>query len=295
LSHSLPSKLSSTGKWPGYVALVVGLLGLGLSAIFVRWANAPGAVTGFYRMGIAVVVLALPFYRRLLVNGPIPRRELVVALLGGLFFAGDLLFWNTGILISGATNTTLMGNTAPLWVGLGALFFFGERLSRPFWVGLLVAMGGVAVILGRDALSEVGLGTFFGLLAGIFYGAYLLVTQRARQRLDALTSFWLAGFASTLILLAAALLSRQPLTGYSTVTYLNFLAMGVVVQALGQLAISYALGYLPASLVAPTLLGQPVLTAVLAIPLLGEPLSFWQIVGGTAVLAGVYLVHRSRP
>jgi drug/metabolite transporter (DMT)-like permease len=42
------------------------------------------------------------------------------------------------------------------------------------------------------------------------------------------------------------------------------------------------------------MLGQPVLTAVLAGPLLHEYLSGMQVVGGIAVLLGVYIVHRSR-
>jgi drug/metabolite transporter (DMT)-like permease len=62
----------------------------------------------------------------------------------------------------------------------------------------------------------------------------------------------------------------------------------------GYLAINYALGHLPASIVSPTMLGQPVLTALLAGPLLGETLGLWQVVGGVAVLGGVYLVHRSQ-
>jgi hypothetical protein len=42
-----------------------------------------------------------------------PRRKMVIAFVGGLFSAGDVFFWNTGILISGAANPTLLGNTAP--------------------------------------------------------------------------------------------------------------------------------------------------------------------------------------
>jgi len=61
-----------------------------------------------------------------------------------------------------------------------------------------------------------------------------------------------------------------------------------------NLVINYALGHLPASIVSPTLLGQPVVTALLAGLLLGEVLSAWHIAGGVAVLAGVLLVHRSR-
>lgn len=284
----------SSPQLRAYLAMGLGVIGMGFSGIFVSWANAPGAVTGFYRMAIAVVLLTPLFLRQRRRQAQIPWRETAVALAAGLFFAGDLIFWNTGILISGATNPTLMGNTAPLWVGLGALIFFREKLNRTFWLGLLLAIIGAAIILGLDALSNVGLGTFFGLLAGIFYAGYYLVTQRSRQKLDALTTFWLSAASSTFFLFLAALLLGQPFTGYSAVTYWNFLGLAVLVQAGGQLAINFALGYLPASIVSPTMLAQPVLTALFAIPLLSEFLSFWQVVGGLAVIAGVYIVHRSR-
>jgi len=285
-----------------YLALIFGVLCIGFSAIFVRWANAPGAVTGFYRMSIATLILAIPFYRRMRHRpGPnrwrrLPRREVIVALAGGIFFAGDLIFWNTGILISGATNPTLMGNTAPLWVGLGALVFFREKLPAAFWFGLVLAMVGAALILGLDVLQgfSLGLGTMLGLVAGIFYGGYFLLTQRGRQKLDALTYFWIAAVSTSVMLLIASAVLQQPLTGYSSFTYVNFLAMGLVVQVFGQFSFSYALGYLPASVVAPAGLGQPVVTALLAGPLLGERVTLLQAVGGAAVIAGVYIVHHSR-
>ena len=139
-----------------------------------------------------------------------------------------------------------------------------------------------------------GVGTLLGLLAGIFYGGYFLVTQRGRENLDALTYLWLAGVVTTLGLLVLNLALHKPLTGYSIPTYLNFLAMGMVTQVFGYLGVNYALGHLPASVVAPTMLGQPVLTAVLAWLLLNEEFSLWQILGGAAVLIGVYVVHQSR-
>ena len=43
-----------------------------------------------------------------------------------------------------------------------------------------------------------------------------------------------------------------------------------------------------------TLLGQPVITALLAIPILGENLAWIEVLGGFVVLGGIYLVHRSR-
>ena len=73
-----------------------------------------------------------------------------------------------------------------------------------------------------------------------------------------------------------------------------FLGAALFSQVGGYLAISYALGSLPASVVSPTMLGQPVMTAVLAMLLLGEALYPAQVVGGAVVLLGIYWVHRGR-
>ena len=181
-------------------------------------------------------------------------------------------------------------------MGLGALVIFREELNATFWAGLVLAMSGAVTILGLDALraTSFGLGSLLGLLAGVFYGGYFLITQRGRETLDALTYFWPAALSSALSLLLVCLALRQPLTGYPPHSYINFLGMGLVNQVLGYLSINYALGHLPASLVAPTMLGQPMITALLAWALLGEALVAWQVLGGAAVLVGVYTVHRSR-
>jgi drug/metabolite transporter (DMT)-like permease len=279
------------------LALIVGMVSIGFSAIFVRGADAPGTVTVFYRMMIGSLIMAFPFLgqaRKL--NSSLHRRAVWMAVLGGIFFGFDIALWATGIVISGATIPTLMGNTAPLWVGLGALIIFRERQSTQFWVGLLVAMLGAGVVLGQDfsISAEFGLGALLGLLAGVFYGAYYLISQRARSHLATIPYFWITTSTTALLLLVVNLILRRPFTGYSGFTYLIFLAVGVFVQVIGWLTINYAQGYLPASIVAPTLLGQPVLTAIIAWPLFGEKFTLWHLVGGMAVITGVYLVHRSR-
>lgn len=279
-----------------YLALLVGILSLGFSAIFVRWAQAPGIITSFYRMLLASLLLGIPFYRRARASGGFPRRGIWVAALGGVLFAADLSTWATGVMLSGATNPTLLANAAPVWVALGAMALLKERLSGRFWLGLALALAGASLVLRLDLArgTGFGLGSALGLAASLFYGGYLLVTQLGRRELDSLSYTWLAGISSTLALLIAGLAFGLPFTGYPFASYMDFLGLAVGSQVIGYLAVTYALGRLPASLVAPTLLGQPVVTAALAVPLLGEPVSGLQAVGGLAVLGGVALVHRAR-
>jgi len=277
-----------------YVALFVGLAGIALSAIFVKWAGVPGAPSGFYRMAIAACVMAVPFGMQFRRHTPLWSRHVGFAILAGLFFAGDLATWNTAILIGSAANATLFGNTSPLWVGLGAMVLFKERLGRPFWIGMLVALAGVVVILSHDlrAHPTIGRGDMLGLMAGFCYGLFFLATQRARTGLGSLSVWWISAATSAVALLVVGLFLGQPFSGYSTASWMNLLTLALVVQVLGWMSISYALGHLPASIVSTTLLAQPVLTAIAAVPLLGETLTTEQLVGGLLVLVGIYLVHR---
>ena len=104
----------------------------------------------------------------------------------------------------------------------------------------------------------------------------------------------MAACFSSLALLTITRVLHQPLTGYTSAGYISMIAAALVGQVAGYLAISYALGYLPASIVSPTLLGQPMLTALLAVPLLNESISWAQVAGGVLVLAGIWFVNRPR-
>jgi drug/metabolite transporter (DMT)-like permease len=279
-----------------YLALAIGVLSLGFSALFVRWANVPGPVMGVYRLGIASLVMAPLFIFRRWGKARLTKWALFFALLGGLLTALDHAFWNTAVLYTTAANATLFGNTAPLWVALIAWLIFKERLKPMFWIGLALTLTGAAIVLGSDFLlhPDLGTGDMIALGAAIFYGGYLLVTQRGRQHLDTLSYVWLVSLSSALILLGVSLGLELPLNGFSSQTYLAFLGAALVSQVLGYLAVAYALGHLPASLVSPTLIGQPVVTALLSIPFLGEVMSPAQWIGGVGVLAGIYLVHHNR-
>ncbi len=279
-----------------YLALVVGIICISFSAIFVRLSNAPGTVAAFYRMAIPTALFFVPFVIKRRRQGSFHKSTIRFAVFGGILFALDLSLWATGITISGATNPTLLANTAPLWVGLGALLIFHEKLKPLFWLGLGLAMLGALLVVGQHALQDLslGVGTLLGLGAGVFYGAYFLVTQVGRKNLDLLSYFWISMLSATALLFAINIILGQPLLGYPKETYLSLLALGLISQGVGWLAINFVQGLLPATLVAPTLLAQPIVTAVLARPILGETHQPWQVMGGLWVLAGVYLVHRSR-
>ena len=278
--------------WWAYVALGAGVVCIAWSAIFVLLADVPGPASAFYRVFFAGLVVVPWWLRR---RQPLPESAaLRLTLAAGLFFALDLALWNTAILLSSASTATLLANNAPLWVGLGTVVVFRERLPALFWIGLGVGLAGTAVVIGLVGFGSaaVGLGDALALAASVLYAAYLLTTQQVRARLDTLTFMAVSACASAAVLLAICLAGDVPLAGYRAASWAALAGLGLVSQLGGWLAINYALGHIRASVASVTLLGQTVLTAFFAMLVLGEQLTPDDAVGGILVLAGIVLVHR---
>lgn len=278
-----------------YLALGAGVLALSLSAMFIRWASAPGPITAFYRLFFSIFLLLpflLPRFRR---NTVVRSGFVLFPILAGIFTACDLALWTTSLSYTTAANATLLGNTAPLWVALGAWLILRQDLTIAFWRGLTITLIGAALIVGTDFIihPRFGIGDLMATFTGFFYGGYYLITEKSRAHFDSVTHIWFVGVGASLTLFIINSFLENPFVGYDKTTWLVFLASALVSQLIGYMALAYALGHLPASLVAPTMVLQPVATTILAIPLLGEVPTVWQGIGGAIALIGIYIVNRS--
>ena len=280
--------------WP-YMALAAGVLCIGWSAIFVRWTDIPGPASAFYRMLIPAVVL-LPTW---LWDRSTPRvswRTLAIIALGGLFFALDLALYNTAILRTSAGNATLLGNQTPIFVGLLTWLAFRRRPAGSFWLGLVLAIAGSLVIVWADVARHVqfGAGDLMALGAAACFAVYLMATERVRTTTGTLVFLRLAIIAGTVFLFVINVAMGVSLRIPPGRSFGALVGLGLVSQLGGYLALTYALGHLPATVTAVSLLAQGPLTALLAAWLLAEPLTGSLLLGGALVLLGVGLANRGR-
>ena len=284
-----------------YGALVLAVVGVTWSAIFVRWAGTPGPVSALYRVLIAAAVLipwrlsVTPAPRRAAASRMDPRRARWIAIAGGVFFALDLAMWNTAVMKTQAAIASLLGNLTPVFVGLLSWIVLARRPHRSFWVGLLLSLIGCVLIVGAHLDTTVAAGALAGdalaIVACVFFAAYLLTTERVRVAMDTLTFNTLAIVGSVVMLAAICVAFGFPLTGYPSRTWLALAGLGLISQLGAYYALVYALGHLPATVTSVSLLAQVPGTAILAMLLLGEPLTGIQILGAAIVLAGIYVVN----
>jgi drug/metabolite transporter (DMT)-like permease len=260
----------------------------------VKIANVPGSTSAFYRLLIASgAIMPIWAYRGMKVPS---RRDLWLILGGAAFFSFDLFLWNTAILFTTAATATLLANNAPIWVGLISLIIFKERLPRKFWIGLLLAVVGLNVLIGFKAWQTMTFnrGDLLSLVAGFFYALYLLFTFDSRKRVDTITFMTFSVLFMVIILFFLNLFLGNPFVGFSSKTWFALIGLGLIAHFGGWVSINYALGHLVGANVSVTLLSQTVITALLAMLILGETLSTNQILGGSLILFGIYIVNRRK-
>jgi drug/metabolite transporter (DMT)-like permease len=285
-----------------FAALLAGAVGIAFAPLLVRWSEVGPSATAFYRL-----LLALPFLwiwqGVAAAYGPVAgspaspaSRRWPWLLVPGCFFAADLALWHWSIRLTSVANATLFANLAPIVVTVAARFLFGEQIRLRFLGGLALALTGAALVVGASfRLSRQHVwGDVLGLATAVFYGGYLLSVKFLRQSHPTLAVLIWSSAAACPLLLLAAWISREALFPVSAAGWGSVLALALVSQIGGQGLIAFAFRHLPASFSSLSLLIQPVVAALLAWVILGEPLTALQILGGMVVLSGITVASRIR-
>jgi drug/metabolite transporter (DMT)-like permease len=222
-----------------------------------------------------------------------------MALLAGVFFAADLLFWHHAIEAVGAGLGTVLANTQVLIVGVLAWALLGERPGSRSMLSVPIVLAGVVLISGVVGGGAYGenppLGVLFGLLTALVYSGFLLALRQGSRELRGpagpLLDATLASAAVTAVA-GVALGELDPVPGWAAQGWLVLLALSA--QVLAWLLIAVSLPRLPALLTSLVLTFQPVATMLLAAALLDESPSGVQLLGVVAIVAGLLLASARR-
>jgi len=274
------------------------VVAVSFAAVLIRGAEAPTLVIGAYRMMLAGAVaggLATLWRWR---QGPLrrPAGRWWVSLASGGFLAFHFGFWIASLQQTSVVTSVVLVTTTPLFVAAASPWLLGESAGQATWGGIAVAAAGAALMAAEDVGegADTLLGDLYALLGSAFAAAYLMAGRWARPG-----GSWL-GYVGTVypvaavLLLAAVLVAREPLTGYEGKTYLMFVLLAAGPQLVGHSALNWALGHLPAALVSVAVLGEPVGATALAAAILGETPTGLEAAGALLVLSGVYLALRPR-
>ena len=276
-----------------FILIPIGILAVSTASIFIKLCDAPALIIATYRIVFASLIL-LPFALHKKAGRGWGRNEIGWLLLSGLFLSLHFAFWIASLKYTSVASSVVLVTTHPIFVGIGSRLFLKERLGVHLTVGILLSVLGSSLIgYGDRTISkEAFMGNGLALLGAITASGYFLVGRKMRKGQDLLSYIFPVYSTAGLVLIALSVLFQETFFGYSPSTYLFLILLALIPQLIGHTTFNWALKYLPASMVAITILGEPIGSTLLAYILLDEGLTVWKILGGILILAGILIALR---
>lgn len=270
--------------------LFISIVAISFAAIFVKWSDAPATVLSMYRMILATLFLLPIVYIRRAEFRHVTGREWRLLAFSGVFLALHFALWFGSLKLTTVASSTIILALQPIVSLIGGFLVFRERTTRAALLTMFVAVVGAVMIgWGDFGLSQAAiLGDILSFLSVIAVVGYLLIGQSAVKKVSHwIYSFSVFGFAGITLVLYN-LIAGVSFTGYSGQDWGIFLLLAIV-PTISHMINNWLLKYVNATTISMSILGEPVGATLLAVWLLGERLTGWQLVGGVLVLSGVFL------
>jgi drug/metabolite transporter (DMT)-like permease len=300
LAAQAPAKTGPA--WPGLALALLGSIAFSGKAIIVKLA---------YRYGVDAVTLimyrmlfALPLFLALAWwagrgRPPLARRDWIAVLglgVSGYYLASFLDF--AGLQYVTASFERLILYLNPTIVLLMGMVLFKRRPTGRQWTALAVSYAGVLLVFGHEltiAGANVALGTALVFASAVSYAVYLVYSGEVVQRIGSLRLTGLATSVACVCCIAQFLLVK-PLSAAAVAPEVIWLS---VLNALActfapVLMVMMAIERIGASMAAQTGMVGPMSTILMGVLILGEPFTPWIAAGTALVLAGVWLLAKSR-
>ena len=274
------------------VMIVVGVFGISLSSIFVRYADAPSAVTAAWRLLWTVLLMTPVVLGKKTVRAEFrqaDRKSILLSILSGLFLAAHFVLWFESLAHTTVASSTTIVCTEVIWVALGFCLFLRGKLSVKAVAAIAVAFGGSVLIAWSDSGTGGShlYGDILALLAAVAVAVYTLLGRVAREKLSTTVYTYIVYAACLACLLVTCLAQGSSMLAFGIRPILVGLLLAVFSTILGHSIFSWCLKYLSPAFVSASKLCEPVVAAVLAGFLFGEIPGWLQIAGGVLILGGV--------
>ncbi|MBQ9763046.1 MAG: DMT family transporter [Phascolarctobacterium sp.] len=275
-----------------HIALIIAVLALSTSAIFVKIADAPSAITAFYRL-LFSAVLILPFAitnstsRNELLN--LPGKKIRMGIFAGLLLAVHYVMWFESLSYTSVASSTVLVSLQPLFSMVLGYCFFQEKLRTRALIGCFIAIAGSAIIgWGDFQIDERALwGDLISFLSAGVIAAYFSVGQILRKNTGVVPYSMLSYTSSSVFLAAYALTKGNSFTAYPAESWYSFLGLALICTIGGQFVFNLLLKNVSATAVTMSILGEPIGTCILAYFILSESISLQQFAGIAVIITGL--------
>jgi drug/metabolite transporter (DMT)-like permease len=279
-----------------WIMIVLGVLGVSLSSIFVKYSAAPSGVTAAWRLLWTVVLMTPAVFGKASVRRELftmGRKLLLLSILSGLFLAAHFATWFESLQHTSVASSTTIVSTEVIWVSLGWWLVLKGKLSGKAVGAIAVTFLGSVLIALADRGSAGHLkGDLLALVAAVAVAVYVLIGRVARQTLSTSVYTYTVYSACALALAVTCLVQGHDLFAFGFSAPVVGLLLAVFSTILGHSVFSWCLKYFTPSFISASKLCEPVVAAAFAVVLFSEIPTVFQLVGSILILGGVFYYSR---
>lgn len=279
------------------IVIVVGIVGISLSAIFVRYSIAPSAVLAAWRLLWSVILMTPVVLGSSVVRGELIKAHKKSALLSacsGVFLAAHFILWFDALQKTSVASAATLVCTEVIWVSLGFCLFLKGRISKKAALAIGVTLlGSVLIALADSGAGEGHLeGDILAVLAAVCSAVYMLFGRSAQKRLSTTVYTYLVYGSCALVLLIVCLIQGTGLVASGMNPVVVGFLLALFSTILGHTIFSWALKFYSPSFVSACKLLEPVGAGILAVFLFGEIPAPMALLGAVLILGGVRYYSR---
>ena len=270
-------------------AVIVAILSVSTAAVMIRLCDSGPMTVAFYRLLFTTAMVA-PWALvkdRDCLSGLSPKEWGVLAAIG-LVLAVHFALWVASLGMTSVANSTVLVTTHPIFVAAISFAFLGEHPGKSALVGAVVAFVGVAIMFAGDISGAGVMGNILALGGAIAAGTYIVGGRSQRKKLRT-GAYCLVVYGFATLFLMPFAFAESGLVPASSNDWLIFVVMAAVAGVLGHTMNNYTLGSVSAFVVSTSLLGEPILSSIMAWMILHEAPAEWTMFGAPIVFIGIIL------
>lgn len=279
-----------------FIMILIGILGISLSSIFVKYAQAPSAVTAAFRLLWTVLLLSPFVFSNKSIRDElrcVSAKMAILSGLSGLFLAAHFVLWFESLQHTSVASSTTIVCTEVVWVALGFCLFLRGKMTIPAVLAIIISLSGSLLIALSDSSTGAGVyGDILALLAAISVAVYTLLGRVVRKTLSTLVYTYIVYATCAVALLITCALQGHSLVAYGISPVIVGLLLAVFSTVLGHSVFTWCLKYFSPAFVSASKLCEPVVAAIFAGILFSEIPGWIQILGGVLVISGVLFYSR---
>ena len=204
----------------------------------------------------------------------------------------------TGLKYTTASNTGWIIGTAPIFMALLAIIFFKEKINFVQGTGILIAMFGLLLLIGKGNITSIDLirnkGDLLVLASAFTWGVYSMVNKKITLTYSPLMTILYLFLMMSIIIVPLNLSSAviESVIHLSTVGWISILFLGLFCSGIAYVIWAYSLRDLESAKVGAFLYFEPIITVAAAWVLLQESITILMLVSGIIITVGVILVNK---